>query len=72
MAPATCFPHAVPFRCVEQSLTGIEVAFEANLEKLRPFMDEMLDVKATKWHDAYNTFRSGVRDLGMRSRCFLE
>ena len=64
MPSLTCSPHVVARRRVPQSLTGIEVAFEANLEKLRPFMDEMLDVKATKWHDAYNTFRSGVRDLG--------
>jgi dynein heavy chain len=48
---------------IAKSLSGIEETFGKHLDALRPLMGEILDVKATRWHDACNGFKAGVRDL---------
>ena len=48
---------------VEAVLMQIESMFERNLRTLKDRKHTILDVKATSWHDDYNRFRSGVKDL---------
>ncbi|KAL5251273.1 hypothetical protein ACHWQZ_G016836 [Mnemiopsis leidyi] len=48
---------------IARSLREIEDAFEKNLNILRKVKVTILDVKSTAWHDAYNKFRMGVKDL---------
>ncbi len=50
---------------IAQSLLGVEQSFEGHIDKLRPLKNEILDVKAVRWHDANNAFKSGLRDLGV-------
>ena len=65
--------------CDVQSLLGVEQSFEGHIDKLKPLKNDILDVKATRWHDANNAFKSGLRDLGASSvdvasvvlRCYL-
>ena len=47
-----------------KSLLENEKAFQRNLEKLRTLDYDALDVRATRWHEDFNTqFKSSTRDL---------
>jgi dynein heavy chain, axonemal len=46
-----------------RSLEDIEVAFEKLIGLLWNIRDCILDVKATEWHDDYNNFKQGIKDL---------
>ena len=48
---------------VVRSLQEIEHTFRRNLGILKDIKHTILDVKATSWHDDYNKFRNGVKDL---------
>ncbi|KAL4220766.1 Dynein heavy chain 2 [Mactra antiquata] len=48
---------------IVRGLTEIENTFEKNLSMLRSVKKTILDVKATSWHDDYNRFRAGIKDL---------
>jgi dynein heavy chain len=48
---------------IKRSLLEIESTFDKNLWILRNVKKSILDVKATSWHDDYNKFRLGVKDL---------
>ena len=48
---------------IAKSLEDIEVVFEKQIQALREVKDGILDVKATRWHDDYNAFKQGVKDL---------
>ncbi|KAJ8310645.1 hypothetical protein KUTeg_012510 [Tegillarca granosa] len=48
---------------IARSLQEIETTFEKNLGHLRAVKKTILDVKATSWHDDYNRFRAGIKDL---------
>ncbi|CAL1538804.1 unnamed protein product [Lymnaea stagnalis] len=48
---------------IVRSLLEIEAQFEKNLQQLRTQKKTILDVKATSWHDNYNKFRAGMKDL---------
>ena len=48
---------------IGKSLEDIEKAFEKQLNALWENRKYILDVKATRWHDDYNAFKSGVKDL---------
>jgi dynein heavy chain, axonemal len=45
------------------SLEDIEVAFEKHIASLWNIRKFILDVKATRWHDDFNAFKQGVKDL---------
>ncbi|CAG5134523.1 unnamed protein product, partial [Candidula unifasciata] len=46
-----------------QSLMEIESQFEKYLFFLQSQKKNILDVKAASWHDSYNRFRAGMKDL---------
>ena len=48
---------------IVKSLEEIEATFDKHLSSLRSMRHCILDVKATSWHDCYNRFRTGVKDL---------
>eukprot|EP00794_Sanderia_malayensis_P010712 gene10712-11859_t len=48
---------------IVRGLLEIEATFEKNLQALKNVKHIILDVKAANWHDIYNRFRSGVKDL---------
>ncbi|PVD19154.1 hypothetical protein C0Q70_21718 [Pomacea canaliculata] len=48
---------------IARGLLEIENQFQKNLNILRVIKKTILDVKATSWHDDYNRFRAGVKDL---------
>ncbi|KAI8904300.1 dynein heavy chain and region D6 of dynein motor-domain-containing protein [Gorgonomyces haynaldii] len=48
---------------IGKSLEDIETAFEKLLGNLWNIRHSILDVKATEWHDDYNNFKQGVKDL---------
>ena len=48
---------------IEKSLYSIQEAFERHIDRLRNLDYDILDVKATRWHDDYNYFKNGVKDL---------
>uniref|UniRef100_H3A7W8 Dynein axonemal heavy chain 2 n=1 Tax=Latimeria chalumnae TaxID=7897 RepID=H3A7W8_LATCH len=48
---------------IARTLLEIEGTFERNLQILKAVKKGILDVKNTSWHDEYNRFRSGVKDL---------
>jgi dynein heavy chain len=48
---------------IARSLKEIEHSFEKLMNSLHTIFNVMLDVKATLWHDEYNKYRSGVKDL---------
>ncbi|KAJ3091962.1 Dynein heavy chain 2, axonemal [Quaeritorhiza haematococci] len=48
---------------IAKSIEDIEVAFQKHIATLWSIRDHILDVKATRWHDDYNTFKQGVKDL---------
>ncbi|XP_076804743.1 dynein axonemal heavy chain 2-like [Clavelina lepadiformis] len=48
---------------IARSLLEIEGTFEKHLQMLQSVKKGILDVKNTSWHDDYNRFRAGVKDL---------
>jgi dynein heavy chain len=48
---------------ISKSLEDIERTFEQQLSQLWEIREHILDVKATRWHDDYNTFKQAVKDL---------
>ncbi|KAI8923518.1 dynein heavy chain and region D6 of dynein motor-domain-containing protein [Entophlyctis helioformis] len=48
---------------IAKSLEDIELAFEKLISSLWNIRKHILDVKATRWHDDYNNFKQGVKDL---------
>ena len=48
---------------ITKQLLDIEASFEEHIERLRGLDYEILDVKTSKWHDDYNYFKNGVKDL---------
>jgi dynein heavy chain len=57
---------------IEKSLYEIEDAFEKYIDRLRNLDYDIMDVKATKWHDDYNFYTNGVKDLeGVLCNCAL-
>lgn len=46
-----------------RSLREIEHTFEKHLSGLKAIQKSILDVKASSWHDDYNKFKAGVKDL---------
>ncbi|XP_035375794.1 dynein heavy chain 2, axonemal [Electrophorus electricus] len=48
---------------VTRNLLEIEATFDKSLQILHSVSKGILDVKNTSWHDDYNRFRAGVKDL---------
>ncbi|KAL2079072.1 hypothetical protein ACEWY4_024816 [Coilia grayii] len=48
---------------VTRSLLEMEATFDKSINILRSVRKGILDVKNTSWHDDYNRFRAGVKDL---------
>ena len=48
---------------VTKSLLDIQQSFQRLVAVLRGLDYSILDVKATRWHDDYNSFKNGVKDL---------
>ncbi|KAJ3403337.1 hypothetical protein HDV05_007876, partial [Chytridiales sp. JEL 0842] len=48
---------------IGKSFEDIELAFEKHLGTLWNIRKYILDVKATRWHDDFNSFKQGVKDL---------
>ncbi|XP_073903040.1 dynein axonemal heavy chain 2 isoform X5 [Castor canadensis] len=48
---------------ITRNLLEIEDIFHKNLNMLRTVRGDILDVKNTLWHEDYNKFRAGVKDL---------
>ncbi|KAL0596928.1 Dynein heavy chain 2, axonemal [Plecturocebus cupreus] len=48
---------------ITQNLLEIEDIFHKNLQMLRAVHGGILDVKNTSWHENYNKFRAGIKDL---------
>ncbi len=45
-------------------LEEIKITFRKNLDKLRGSdQDKILDVKASRWLDQFNSFKIGIKDL---------
>jgi dynein heavy chain len=53
---------------ITKSLNDIELSFEKLILQLKQLNYDILDVKAAKWHDDYNTFKKGVKDLEVMMR----
>jgi hypothetical protein len=48
---------------ITKSLKDIQVSFQRLVVQLRSLKYSVLDVTATRWHDDYNSFKGGVKDL---------
>uniref|UniRef100_A0A2K5CLM4 Dynein axonemal heavy chain 2 n=1 Tax=Aotus nancymaae TaxID=37293 RepID=A0A2K5CLM4_AOTNA len=48
---------------ITRNLLEIEDIFHKNLQMLRAARGGILDVKNTSWHEDYNKFRAGIKDL---------
>ncbi|XP_040604880.1 dynein heavy chain 2, axonemal isoform X1 [Mesocricetus auratus] len=48
---------------ITRNLLEIEDIFHRNLQTLRAVRGGILDVKNTSWHEDYNKFRAGIKDL---------
>ncbi|EGV93882.1 Dynein heavy chain 2, axonemal [Cricetulus griseus] len=48
---------------ITRNLLEIEDIFHKNLQTLRAVRGGILDVKNTSWHEDYNKFRAGIKDL---------
>ena len=44
-------------------LPCVQGAFEKYVSTLRGLSYDILDVKAPRWHDDYNTFKNNMKDL---------
>lgn len=59
---------------ITKALLGIQESFEAQINKLRNLDYAILDVKSSRWHDDYNSFKDVVKDLEVtmqESQCAL-
>ncbi|XP_069502374.1 dynein axonemal heavy chain 2 [Ambystoma mexicanum] len=60
--PLPCFSgHIGPQ--ITRNLLEIEETFQKNLLILKQAKKTILDIKNTTWHDDYNRFRAGIKDL---------
>ena len=50
---------------ISKSLARIQASFQRLIGSISSLKYDILDVKATKWHDDYNAFKNGVKDLEM-------
>jgi dynein heavy chain len=63
---------------IQKSLEDIEGSFAKDLEKLRNINYDILDVKATGWHDDHTAFKNALRQLeamtenAIQSACALD
>ena len=48
---------------VAAQLLAIQASFEKHVATLRALNYDILDVKATRWHDDYNAFKNSLKDL---------
>lgn len=48
---------------ITESLKDIQASFQRLVLQLRGLKYPILDVTATRWHDDYNSFKGGVKDL---------
>jgi dynein heavy chain len=48
---------------VSSQLLAIQASFEKHVSRFRALTYDILDVKATRWHDDYNTFKNSLKDL---------
>lgn len=48
---------------IQKSLLDIQKTFEKQIQMLRVLEYDILDVKATKWHDDYGLYKNAVKDL---------
>lgn len=48
---------------IVDGIAGIQESFEHHIDRLRRLDYDILDVKGSKWHDDYNTFKNSVKDL---------
>ncbi len=46
-----------------EGITGIQSSFELSIERLRGLDYDFLDVRVSKWHDDYHSFKNNVKDL---------
>lgn len=54
---------------IETILEEIKDSFKKHLEKIRATdYDKILDVKASNWHDLFNAFKNGMKDLDVMYR----
>uniref|UniRef100_G1NZY7 Dynein axonemal heavy chain 2 n=1 Tax=Myotis lucifugus TaxID=59463 RepID=G1NZY7_MYOLU len=60
--PLPCF-FGVQGPQITRNLLEIEDIFYKNLHMLRAVRGGILDVKNTSWHEDYNRFRAGIKDL---------
>jgi len=60
--PIPCFPGCRGPE-IARSLREIEATFEKYLGNLKAVKKGILNVKNTRWHDDYNKFRAGIKDL---------
>ena len=56
---------------IASSLMSIQASFEKCVSMLRALSYDILDVKATRWHDDYNTFKNSMKDLEVRDRRYV-
>lgn len=70
----TEMPHFAGQRGPEiaRGILEIESVFAKNLNILREVKGTILDVKATSWHDDYNRFRAGIKDLEVMMQNVIE
>ncbi|CAD7695691.1 unnamed protein product, partial [Ostreobium quekettii] len=48
---------------IEKNILDIQVSFKGLVVGLQGLTYDILDVKATRWHDDFNTFKTGAKDL---------
>ena len=49
---------------IENILEEIKESFKKHIDKIRATdKDKILDVKASNWHDLFNMFKNGMKDL---------
>lgn len=48
---------------IHKSIVDIQESFQKLVSNLRGLTYNILDVKATRWHDDFNTFKGGIKDL---------
>ena len=48
---------------VSHQLLAIQATFEKHIATIRGLNYDILDVKATRWHDDYNAFKNSMKDL---------
>lgn len=48
---------------IHKSIVDIQASFQKLVSALRTLSYNILDVKATRWHDDFNVFKGGIKDL---------